>query len=302
MSHQVNRAATTSAISSDTPDPSVTGQPVVVQYSVAAVAPGAGSPTGNVTVSDGSRSCTGTVAAGQCSITLITAGTKSLTATYAGDADFAPSPASAGVGHQVNRAATTSTITADSPDPSVVGQAVTVNYSVAANAPGSGLPSGNVTVTDGVSSCTGTVAAGQCAITLTTAGSRPLTATYAGNADYNASPASASVGHQVNRAATTSTIGTDNPDPSVVGQPVTVQYSVTSAGGTPAGNVTVSDGVDTCTGTVAAGQCSITLNTAGSRSLTATYAGNANFAPSPASAGVSASGQPGGDDDHDQLR
>ena len=41
-----------------------------------------------------------------------------------------------------------------------MGQAVTVNYSVAVNAPGSGTPTGNVTVSDGTQSCTGTVAAG----------------------------------------------------------------------------------------------------------------------------------------------
>ena len=35
-----------------------------VTYTVAVVAPGAGAPTGNVTVSDGAATCTATVAAG----------------------------------------------------------------------------------------------------------------------------------------------------------------------------------------------------------------------------------------------
>ena len=70
----------------------------------------------------------------------------------------------------VHKADTTTTITADDPDPSLVGQAVTVKYSVTVNAPGSGTPTGNVTVTDGGRSCTGTVAAGQCTITFTTRG------------------------------------------------------------------------------------------------------------------------------------
>ena len=164
-----------------------------MNYKVTGNVPGGGAPSGNVTVTDGARSCTGTVDAGQCAITFTTAGAKSLTATYAGDDLYAASPVSAAVSHQVNRAATTSTITSDDPDPSVVGQAVTVMYSVAADAPGGGTPTGNVTVSDGTDSCTGTVAAGQCAITLTTAGSRSLTATYAGDANYNASPASAVV-------------------------------------------------------------------------------------------------------------
>ena len=87
----------------------------------------------------------------------------------------------------VHKADTTTTITADDPDPSLVGQAVTFKYSVTVNAPGSGTPTGNVTVTDGTRSCTGTVAAGQCTITFTTAGAKTLTATYAGDATFNAS-------------------------------------------------------------------------------------------------------------------
>ena len=59
-------------------------------------------------------------------------------------------------------------------------------------------------------------------------------------------------------------------------------------GGDPEGNVTVSDGTDTCTGTVAAGTCGLTSTTAGAKPLTATYAGDANFTTS-ISAGVALS-------------
>jgi DNA-binding beta-propeller fold protein YncE len=76
---------------------------------------------------------------------------------------------------------------------------------------------------------------------------------------------------------TTTTITSDNPDPSAVGQAVVVNFSVTSTSGTPTGSVTVSDGVDSCTGTVESGICTITLTTPGTRTLTATYAGDANF-------------------------
>ena len=93
----------------------------------------------------------------------------------------------------VHVANTTTTITSTDPNPSVVGQPATVRYSVAVNAPDSGTPTGNVTVSDGFNSCTGTVAAGECAITFTTAGSKFLRATYAGDANHHASPASASV-------------------------------------------------------------------------------------------------------------
>lgn len=100
---------TTTLITSDAPDPSVVGQPVTVQYSVAPVS-GTGTPTGTVTVTDGTSSCTGTIAAGQCSLTFTTAGAKSLTASYNGDSNFNPST-SAPEPHTVNSPNTPPTAT-----------------------------------------------------------------------------------------------------------------------------------------------------------------------------------------------
>lgn len=76
---------------------------------------------------------------------------------------------------------------------------------------------------------------------------------------------------------TTTAITSDDPDPSAVGQAVTVNFTVTSVGGTPTGNVTVSSGADSCTGTVAAGTCTLTLTSSGTKTLTATYAGDTKF-------------------------
>jgi Ca2+-binding RTX toxin-like protein len=103
--------ATTTSITSDAPDPSVVGQAVTVGYAVTP-ASGNGTPTGTVTVSDGTDSCTGTVAAGSCTITFSGAGTKSLAATYAGDGAFSGST-SAAEPHTVDRpnAAPTATVT-----------------------------------------------------------------------------------------------------------------------------------------------------------------------------------------------
>jgi hypothetical protein len=85
----------------------------------------------------------------------------------------------------------------------------------------------------------------------------------------------------VNKAYTTTTITTVQPDPSVTGQSVTVSYAVIGAYGNsptaPTGNVTVTDGTDSCIGAVAAGSCNITLTTAGARALTASYGGDGNF-------------------------
>src|SRR5207248_6384047 len=91
---------------------------------------------------------------------------------------------------------------------------------------------------------------------------------------------SAGVRHSMIAAVTTSTITRYTPDPSAVGQAIAVTYTVTSTGGTPTGNITVSAGSDTCTGTVAAGTCNLTPTTAGAKTLTATYAGNTDFAGS----------------------
>ncbi len=87
----VGQASTTTTITADTPDPSLVAGPVLVTYTVVAVAPGGGTPTGNVTVSDGVDSCTATVAAGQCTLTLNTLGARTLTATYTGSAAHAGS-------------------------------------------------------------------------------------------------------------------------------------------------------------------------------------------------------------------
>src|SRR2546423_10842199 len=139
----VNKADTTASISSDLPDPSVVGQGVAVNYGVSVNAPGAGTPTGNVTVSDGTNMCTATVAAGTCTVTFTSAGAKSLTATYAGDSNFNASAASSPVtAHTVNKADTTAGISSDLPDPSEVGQGVPVHYGVSGQGPGAGAPAG----------------------------------------------------------------------------------------------------------------------------------------------------------------
>ncbi|HEX9729768.1 MAG TPA: Ig-like domain repeat protein [Gemmatimonadales bacterium] len=291
VAHQVDPAGTTTTITGDDPDPSVVGEAYTVTFTVVPVAPGAGTPTGNVTVTDGTDSCVGTVAVGSCSLTSTTAGAKTLVATYAGDGNFLGST-SAEEPHQVDPAATVTTITSDDPDPSVVGQAYAVTFTVAAVAPGAGTPTGDVTVSDGTDECVATLAladdgVGGCDVASTTAGAKTLTATYAGDGNLMGST-SAGDAHQVDRAATTTTIPGDDPDPSVAGEPYTVTFSVDPVPpgvGTPTGNVTVTDGTDSCVETVAAGQCELVSTTAGPKTLVATYAGDGNFMGS-TSAGV----------------
>jgi hypothetical protein len=152
--------------------------------SVVANPPGGGTPTGTVTVSDGTGgTCMITLPATSCNLTSTSPGMKTITATYPGDANYNGS--SDTESHQVNKADVTVSITSDTPDPSAVGQNVTVNFTVVAAAPGAGTPTGNVTVSDGVNSCIATVAAGSCTLAFTTPGTRTITATYAGDPNFN---------------------------------------------------------------------------------------------------------------------
>jgi hypothetical protein len=246
-------------ITAHTPNSSSIDQAVLVQYSVTAVRSLPFSPTGTVFVTDGVNSCISTPATGQCSLILETSGTRTLSASYSGDATFRGDSAS--VSHTVNGYATTTTITADSPDPSTQGQTVSVSYSVVANDPSKGAPSGNVTVSDGVASCTGTVAAGSCALTLNTAGARTLTATYAGNSKFAGSTA-AGEPHTVNAPDTTPPVITASGtkadgSPYTIGtwtnQNVLVDFTCSDAGSgiatCPADQVISPDGTFTAEGT-----------------------------------------------------
>ncbi len=136
-------------------------------------------------LSSGSATCTVTGGFG--------VGSHAFTADYGGDSTYAASQGTTNL--TINKASTT-TSTSDNPDPSVVGQTVTVNYAVMVTSPGAGTPTGNVTVSDGTVSCTGTVAAGTCNLTFTSAGTKTLTAAYVGDANFNGS-SSSTESHQV---------------------------------------------------------------------------------------------------------
>lgn len=76
----------------------------------------------------------------------------------------------------------------------------------------------------------------------------------------------------------TLTAGPVGPEPSHVAQPYTVNFSVTAAGGTPTGQVTVSDGSATCSADVSVGFCTLTASSPGVKTITVTYAGDSKFA------------------------
>ena len=92
---EVGPASTTTTITADTPDPSLPAEGVVVTFQVTSPA---GTPTGTVqvTASGGVETCSAEVAAGSCSIVLVTPGDRTLTATFPGGGLFQSSSATAG--------------------------------------------------------------------------------------------------------------------------------------------------------------------------------------------------------------
>ncbi|MFB3920483.1 MAG: putative Ig domain-containing protein [Terriglobia bacterium] len=293
FSQRVDKASTATAITTDLSVPTVVGQTYTVKWSISPTPPGSGTPTGSVTVT-GDGTCSATVLTGQCDLIPTAAGVKTLIASYSGDANFNAS-VSAGVPHPVSKTDTTTAITSDLSMATVVGQAYSVAWTVTLNSPGSGTATGTVTVSDGLASCSGSVAAGQCALTPTTSGTKTITAIYSGDPNANAST-SPGTAHSVSMASTTTTITAHTPNPSATNHPITLNFTVNvnaPGGGTVTGNVTVSDGAgDSCVGTVAAGTCQLTPTSAGDKVLTASYASDGNFAAS-TSAGVGhLSGQP----------
>ena len=179
------------------------------------------------------------------------------------------------------RPATTTTMTS-APNPSAVGQAVTLSATVAKVAPAPEALTGTVTFFDGATALGAPVpltAAGTASLTVTTltAGTHSLTATYNGNLDFAVST-SAAVTQTVKNRTTTSL--TSAPNPSNLGQAVTLNASVTSPGGVPTGSVTFMDGATTLgTAALVNGSASISVSTltAGSHPLTAIYAETATF-------------------------
>jgi len=279
----VNPGQTTTTLTS-TPNPSLAGQAVTLSTTVTAVAPAVGIPTGTVTFRDGATPIgTVTLVNGSASLvtSTLTTGNHSLTAVYNGSQNFLTSTSPAVT--QVVNSQTTTSLTAP-PNPSVIGQAVTLTAVVSPVAPGTGVPTGTVTFRDGATVlATVTLVNGSASFVTSTlaVGSHSLTAAYSGGGNFLAST-SAVVAHTVNPGSTSTSL-TSTPNPSTLGQTVTLSATVSAvapAVGIPTGTVTFRDGA-TSLGvvTLVNGSASLTVSTltTGSHSLTAVYSGSPNF-------------------------
>ncbi|MDR3664312.1 MAG: Ig-like domain repeat protein, partial [Mycobacterium sp.] len=252
----------------------VTGQNYSVVVTVVPVAPGTGTPTGQVDVLEGSQNCTVTLSGGtgSCSLLSSSAGLKSIHAIYEGDGNYAASFSSY-VAHTVNQAATTTTlVTSGTPSPS--GAMVTLTATVAVTAPGAGSPGGSVQFFDGLTSLgTRAVNPSSQATLLTSAltvGTHPITAIYLGDLNFSTSTSDA-----INQVVT------------LLGQTITfaplsgrtygdAPFTVSATGGGSGNAVTFT----------ASGPCSVSGNQvsitgAGSCTITAHQAGNATYDAAP---------------------
>ncbi len=281
------------------------GDNVNLSATVSVTSPGAGTPTGTVTFYNGTTAIgTGTLnssGVASTSVASLPVGSDSLTATYVpSGVDFLAS-GSSNVGYTVNKAATTTALTAPAPSSSgPYGDNVNLSATVSVTSPGAGIPTGTVTFYNGATAIgTGTLNSSGVASTSVASlpvGSDSLSATYVPSGiDFLAS-SSTNVGYTVNKAATTTTL-TASTTSSAFGTSVSLsaKVAVTSPGsGTaataPTGTVTFLDGTSVIATVNLPGNGLATVTVsgfqAGAQSLTATYSGDGNFAGSTTSQAV----------------
>jgi hypothetical protein len=254
----VNQAATATTVTANPPSPSTYGEQVTFTATVTGA--NGGSPTGSVTfTADGNVICPGVTlvpgtngSTASCPISTLVRGSHSIVASYNGSDQFPPSQ-SPPLTQEVNRAATTTSITSK-PNPSIYLQTVTITATViGANG---GSPTQTVSFTDNgnpIPGCSAVALTPQkngsvatCQTTTLSVGTHAqIVATYSGDNNYNGSSGTLRPA-QVVQGVSTTTVIKSSQNPSVSMQPVTFTATVTTASGAPAqGQVTFqSNGVN----------------------------------------------------------
>jgi hypothetical protein len=285
----------TTVVLSPMPNPSIFGTPVM--FTVTVTSQSTQPPTGTVNFFNGTQQIGSAILSssgfggfgggnpgggGQAVFTTasLPVGTDSITAVYAGDT-FNGSGTSNAVPQVVKAAATATALTA-SPTPPIAGGPVVLTATVSVTQ-GVSTPTGTVTFTSGANNLgTAKVVANETAtLTVTfSPGPQSIVATYSGDTN-DIGSASAPLLLTVQTATTTTTVSAN---PSVVLAPITFTVKVTGNGGIPTGAVTFSaDGSPIGTGTLdATGSASImdASLAVGTHSITVAYAGDANDGPS----------------------
>jgi hypothetical protein len=132
---------------------------------------------------------TGASCTEQLSFSPTATGTVNGTVTFTDDAfNVAGSTQSASLTGTGIKADTTTTITSESPNPSLVTEPVTVSFSVSAPSGDTLTPGGTVNVSASTGeSCAGSAPSGSCVLVFATFGARTVTAAYLGDANFNGS-------------------------------------------------------------------------------------------------------------------
>jgi len=106
VSHEVDSASTATTITNINPSPSILGEIYTVFWTVEAVDPGSGQPTGMVMVTENDVTvCEASVSDGQCGVAASSTGEKIIVALYEGDDNFNTSTSAVRI-HQVNESGT----------------------------------------------------------------------------------------------------------------------------------------------------------------------------------------------------
>jgi trimeric autotransporter adhesin len=286
FAHEVEKAATALAPTSDSPTAAGATATVVANLSV--VAPGSGSPSGTVdVVADSGESCAIDLDQGEtgCGLVLLVVGERTLTVTYAGDDGFLGSMAQ--IQHQVTIGSSTTSLDSSAPDPSAPGEDVSFGFSVSPVA-----ATGTVEVRrvggDESLLCSGSLSTGSGSCTaafgVDDLGTVAVFARYLGDDNFSGSDSDA-FDHEVAKIATTlvlSAQGSPDPDDIRKGDDISFSWTVTPDRdnfGTLTGTVTVVHGSESCMAEVSVGTCVIEGIEAFGEAVefTATYAGNDVF-------------------------
>lgn len=213
----------------------------------------------------------------------VSPGSYEITATYNGNANYEASGSS--LVQQVVKASTELSLTS-SLNPAPYGSSGTLKATVKTIAPGGGSPPGTVTFREGATVlATVPISAGvaKYALKAMTPGDHEITATYNGDANYEAGEGA--ITQTIVKASTTVTLtSTKNPAPS--GSSGTLKATVkpvAPGGGTPPGTVTFSEGsMVLATIPLSGSTASYPLKglTVGTHEITAAYSGGANYEPS----------------------
>jgi FtsP/CotA-like multicopper oxidase with cupredoxin domain len=249
--------------------PTVTYNANGVATLTVASTPAGFTPPGNVTLTvDGGTPSSQPLVSGSATFTIATpsAGSHTLFAAYATQSGFQGSTASSTL--TVTPAPLTISPTPN-PASMIYGGAIpslTPSYSGFVGAEGSG-------------NLTGTATCSTTATSTSVVGA--YTSVCAGASSKNYTIAYPTGVVNVGKASTTTLITSNVPSRAIIGQIVTVSFSVSPQfTGTPSGTVTVRASTnETCSAalTAGSGRCTLTFATGGSRTLTATYSGDGNF-------------------------